>query len=284
MSLTFVVLIVVVALAAALRLALRRPGADLAAEYATRLRAARAQVPGPAPAPLTADDVAALPQLVQCHLQRSGAIGKAPVRAFHIVYDAVMSQQPGQKGLPGTAEQFNAVQPVRRLFFMASRMSGLPVAVLHDYSGTAASMQVRIASLFDVANQHDAELARIETVTLLNDLCFWAPSSLIGPQFQWRVVDGSRVEVTFKNGPHTVRATLVFDAEGDLVDFISDDRAQSQRDGSFKPLRWSTPMRERREFEGRRVPTRGEAIWHRPEGPFVYGRFTVRSIRFDEAA
>lgn len=257
---------------------------DLAAEYAARLRAATLQVPATPDVPLAAADGAALPEPVQRQLQRSGAIGKPPVRSFHIVYDAVMSQRPGQPGLPGPAEQFNGVQPVRRLFFMATRMAGLPVAVLHDYAGAEASTRVRVARLFNVADRHDAELARVETVTLLDDLCFWAPSSLIGPQFRWREIGDRQVEVTFTNGPHTVRATLVFDADGDLVDFVSDDRAQAQRDGTLKRLRWSTPMHDRREFQGRRVPTRGEAIWHPPEGPFVYGRFVVRSIRFDEAA
>jgi hypothetical protein len=68
---------------------------------------------------------------------------------------------------------------------------------------------------------------------------------------------------------------------GDLVDFISDDRGELQRDGKLVIRRWSTPMREIREFDGRRVPTRGEAIWYRPEGPFVYGRMVLRSIHFD---
>lgn len=283
MTALLVALVVAVALATAAMLAWRRPGANLSREFAARLQSARAQVPAAPAAALTAADIAVLPVAVQRHLQRSGAIGKPPVRAFHIVYDAVMSRQPGHEGLPGTAEQFNLVQSPRRLFFMASRMAGLPVAVLHDYAGSAASMRVRIAGLFDVANQQGAELARVETVTLLNDLCFWAPSSLIGAQFRWREIDDRQVELSFTNGPHTVDATLVFDADGDLVDFVSDDRAQSQPDGTFKRLRWSTPMHERREFEGRRVPTRGEAIWHGPEGAFVYGRFTVRSIRFDGA-
>jgi hypothetical protein len=261
-----------------------RFGIDPAARYAALLREAKLSAPAALGRVLSDGDLAPLPPPVQGWLRRSGAIGRRPVRSFHIVYDAVMSRQPGQRGLPGRAEQFNVVQPVRRLFFMASRMAGLPVAVLHDYAGTEASMQVRVARIFKVADQHDADLARVETVTLLNDLCFWAPSSLVGPQFRWREVDARHVEATFTNGPHTVRATLVFDADGDLVDFVSDDRAQSQRDGTLKRLRWSTPMRDHRDFAGRRVPTQGEAIWHQPEGPFVYGRFTVRAIRFDEGA
>jgi hypothetical protein len=257
---------------------------DLSAEYLARRRVAAGQLPSTAGRPLTHSDAEALPAPVARHLKRAGAIGKPPVRSFHIVYDAVMSQRPGQAGLPGPAEQFNVVQPVRRLFFMATRMAGLPVAVLHDYEGHEASMQVRLARLFKVVDRHDAALGRVETVTLLNDLCFWAPSALVGPQFQWRDPGDGQVEVIFTNGPHTVSARLVFDADGDLVDFVSDDRAQAQRDGTLKRLRWSTPMHDRCELQGRLVPTRGEAIWHPPEGPFVYGRFTVRSIRFDGVA
>jgi hypothetical protein len=29
------------------------------------------------------------------------------------------------------------------------------------------------------------------------------------------------------------------------------------------------------------VATRGDAIWHREDGPFAYGRFEVRQLVFD---
>ena len=83
---------------------------DLAAEYAARLRAATLQVPATPDVPLTAAHGAALPEPVQRYLQRSGAIGKPPVRSFQIVYDAVMSQRPGQAGLPGPASA-ESLQP-----------------------------------------------------------------------------------------------------------------------------------------------------------------------------
>jgi hypothetical protein len=282
----YLVLVVVALLVITALIAGMRPGANLVAEYAERLDSSRRQIPTQRGAPLTLADVAKLPAPVQRYLQRSGTIGKPPVRAFYITYDAEMFQQPGSSGMPGPAEQFNLVQPFRRLFFMRTRMSGLPVAVLHDYAGTEASMRVRIARLFDVVNLRSTEpahteLARTETVTLLNDLCFFAPSALLGPQFNWRAIDDSHTEVIFTNGPHTVHATLVFDGTGDLLDFVSDDRGELQRDGKLVIRRWSTPMQEIREFDGRRVPTRGEAIWHRPEGPFIYGRMVLQSIQFD---
>jgi hypothetical protein len=29
------------------------------------------------------------------------------------------------------------------------------------------------------------------------------------------------------------------------------------------------------------VATRGETVWHYPDGPFAYGRFTLTDIRYD---
>jgi hypothetical protein len=48
--------------------------------------------------------------------------------------------------------------------------------------------------------------------------------------------------------------------------------------------RWSTPISDYRVIDGLRLPTHGEAVYARPEGPFTYGEFTIRSIEYDVAA
>jgi hypothetical protein len=102
-----------------------------------------------------------------------------------------------------------------------------------------------------MADRHRSDLAGIETVNLLNELALWAPSSLIGSPFRWREVDARHVEATFTNRPDTVRATLVFDLDGDQVDFVADERAQAQPDGTLERLRWSTQTCERRACQSR---------------------------------
>ena len=64
------------------------------------------------------------------------------------------------------------------------------------------------------------------------------------------------------------------------MDFVSEDRGELQPDGSLRLQRWTTPLSEYREFEGRRVATRCDAIWHREEGPFTYGRCAIRTVTF----
>jgi len=51
----------------------------------------------------------------------------------------------------------------------------------------------------------------------------------------------------------------------------------------MKKVRWSTPVSEYKEFEGRKVPTVGRTIWHYPEGEFTYGVFTLRCIKYNVA-
>lgn len=199
----------------------------------------------------------------------------------HVTFDATLYKSPGSPGMSGPAHQIDVLYPPRRLFFMTTRMDGLPVAVLHDYTPKTAGMRVRAARLFEVVNRSGPDFARIETVTFLNDLCAYMPSALVRPEFAWTPIDDTHAAVTYKLGSNTVSANLVFNVEGDLVDFLSDDRADISGGGEPKRRRWTTPLSDYREFAGRRVPTRGEAIWLREDGPFTYGRFTVRDVSFN---
>ncbi|HQZ15808.1 MAG TPA: hypothetical protein PLD86_02945 [Vicinamibacteria bacterium] len=234
-----------------------------------------------AEAPLTAEKIAPLPPPVQRYLRVTGSLGKPPIRNLQLSFAARLMKKPGQQGMPGPAEQFERFDPPRRLFFMTTRMYGLPVAVFHDYNGARAAMTVRAASLFNVVDLRSEELARTETVTLLNDLCCFAPSLLSDPRLEWSPLDDGHASVAFTNGPHRVSATLEFDEAGRLVNFFSEDRGALQDDGTLVRYRWSTPLGEYREFEGRQVATRGETVWHYPDGPFAYGRFTLTGIRYD---
>ena len=255
-----------------------RPGASLATDFEARLADLR---PGPEGAPLTESDIAHLPEPVQRYLRRAGALGKPPVTSVHVTFEATLYSAPGSPCMSGPAHQIDVLDPPRRLFFMTTRMKGLPVAVLHDYQPDEATMQARAARLADVVNVSGVDLARTETVTFLNDLCVFAPSALARPEFAWTPIDDTQAGVTFTAGPHTVSATLMFDGQGDLVDFASEDRGELQPDGSLRVQRWTTPLSAYREFQGRRLATHGEAIWHRADGTFAYGTFDVHDVTFN---
>jgi hypothetical protein len=168
-----------------------------------------------------------------------------------------------------------------RIFFMEAGMLFIPFHAFHSYKNQNASFIVRVASLFNVVDLAGEELTSAETVTLLNDVCLFAPAMLIDKRFTWGEIDRLTSRVTFANGPYRVSAVLSFNDKGELVNFISDDRSALQNDGTLRKARWSTPVGRYREFEGRRVLTYGEAIWNYPEGDFTYGKFSLKNIRYN---
>lgn len=129
-----------------------------------------------------------------------------------------------------------------------------------------------------------AELTRAETVTPFNDLCVLAPGALVDADVAWQPVDAHRAVGRFTLGAHTITAELRFDDDGDLVDFVSDDRAAASPDGrTFTRMRWTTPVRDHARVGPARVPTRGETRWHPDSGAWTYGEFTLTSLVYNGA-
>ena len=263
----------VVALLIAMRL-----GPNLAAEFAAQSEAETDSDTARARPIITEDTLAGLPAPVQRYMRVTGNVGKPRIASLEIAFAAEMFSKPGDPPMKGRVRQYDRLDPPKRLFFLPTWMKGLPVQVLHNYHGAEATMRVRLASLVNVVDAKGPDLSRTETVTLLNDLAFFAPSWLADPRLQWRAMDDRQAFVTFTNGPHSVTATLVFNDAGDLVNFISDDRGAMQDDGTLRITRWSTPMHSYTVLDGRRYATEGEAIWHYPEGDFTYGHFRLLSL------
>lgn len=228
---------------------------------------------------LTEADIAHLPPPVRRYIALTGSIGRPVVTEITMEFEATMFDAPGAPGMTGPVVQYERFDVPRRLFLMTTRMKGLPVAVLHDFVNDHATMRVRLAGLVNVVDLGGPDLTRTETVTILNDLCFYAPSRLVDQRLIWTAIDDTHARVSFALGPNTVSAELVFNAAGELVDFISDDRGMLQKDGTLRILRWTTPLGTYRDFGGWRVASEGDAIWHLPEGPFIYGH--MRLIRYE---
>lgn len=223
------------------------------------------------------EDLRHLPSLVSTYLRRTGCVGAPVMHNFRVTFDATMFRAPGEP-LPSEAVQYEFVDDPSRYFFLRTRMLGLPVRVLHEYESGAAHMQVRVAGVVNLVNERSHALSRAETVTILNDLCIMAPSALIDSRFVFTHRSEREVDVRFTHGEHSVTATLVFNAAGDLENFYSDDRHALPDDGT----RWSTPLRRYVEFDGRRVASEGDAIWHYDDGrQFTYGTFRISDIRWN---
>lgn len=226
-------------------------------------------------------DMAHLPGPVRKYLAYTGAVGKSKVQNVFIAFDAEMFQKKGAAPMKAHSEQYNFFESYTRIFLMKAGKMGIPFRARHIYSLQQATFVVRVAGLFNAVDIKGEGLTKAETVTVLNDLCLFAPAGLIDNRLSWNEIDALSCGVTFTNGKYVVSAVLHFNEKGELINFVSDDRSALQDDGTLKSARWSTPVGNYREIEGRRIPTYGETIWNYPEGDFTYGKFTLKRIAYN---
>jgi len=252
----------------------------LRAEYERLVRDGTSRMASSARPPnITEADLAALPPLVQRYLRFAGVVGTPKVQGFRARMTGRIRGSATAPWMPFVAEQYNFYDPPRRYFWMEATRGGLPVDGLHAYGETDASMRIRLLSLVPVVRVEGPQMMRSETVTLLNDACLFAPGSLLDLPIRWRELDARSVEATYTNGPHTIRAVLVFDESGALANFWSDDRPALAEDGkTLLPQRWSTPIRDYRAMGPYRLASRGEGRYAAPDGEYAYIEIEVNEV------
>jgi hypothetical protein len=231
-------------------------------------------------APITEADLAALPGPVRRYLHVSGAVGKPRPSAAHVRLTGRIRGEADDPWMPFVAEQYTTFDPPRRYFWMDATRSRLPVDVFHAYDAAGATMRVRLLSLVPMVDLSGPALTRAETVTLLNEMALYAPSTLLDSKISWRAIDEQSIEASYTHASHTVRAVLVFGDEGFLVDFWSDDRPSLAPDGvTLLERRWSTPVRDPRDQGPFRLASRGEGRYSTPAADYAY--LEIDSIQVD---
>jgi hypothetical protein len=245
---------------------------------------ARAVVSGPPGGPLAESDLATLPEPVQRYLRVTGALGQPRVVSFQARSHGRIRSHRDARWIPLAIDQYNVVAGERaRFFYFSGSMMAVPVQGFHRYAGASATMRVKAAALVNVADASGLEMDQSETVTLFNDMCMFAPASLTDPAVVWEWADHHTARAAFTNAGHTIRAELSFNDAGELIDFRSNDRYQASPDGkTFRKLPWSTPLRDYRQFGHVRLASKGEAMWHDPEGAYAYVELITDEVRYNE--
>jgi hypothetical protein len=231
---------------------------------------------------VTEADLAPLPDSVQRYLRTTGVVGQPRVRNYRLRFHGRIRGGPDARWMPFEAEQQSFADQPTRLFLMHARMFAVPVEVFHRLASGKATMQVKIVGAIPMVDARGAVMDRSEAVTLFNDMCLLAPGTLLDPAIAWEPVDARTVRARFTNGGQTISATLLFGDDGLLTNFISDDRSRSSPDGkSFTRLRFSTPVRDYRDFGSVRLASHGDARWMLPEGELTYGEFDLQQVTYN---
>jgi len=218
-------------------------------------------------------DLLLLPEPVQRYLKYTGVLNKPKLKNVRIVFEGQMREK-GKDFFPFTCVQYNFFDEPTRLFFMKGSIKGFTVPGYHKYSNATAMMDIRLFGLFSVVKITGEDMNKAETVTLFNDMCLMAPATLIDKRITWQDIDSNSTKAIFTNHGISITAILYFNAQGQMINFISNDR-----DVNHNPF--STPVSNYKNINGINIMTYGEAIWHYPDGKFVYGKFNLKEIEYN---
>jgi hypothetical protein len=155
-----------------------------------------------------------------------------------------------------------------RVFHIVIRKAGvLPVLGRERYLRDKGRMLVRALDLVTLQDGAGAEYDMGERVTYLNDLACFASSMPLAPDVSFTQVDRDHFDVTLVNGGVRVTVRVTLQADGSPCDFATTGRFCADPRDARRLLRtgWTT-------IGGRRLPMRGEGVWHPPEGEFPYAR------------
>lgn len=232
---------------------------------------------------LTQEDINHLPQPVRKFLIHVGVVGQEKVHSFNVIADGEIKLNRDSDWAKIKIEQNNFTgSKLVRLFYLRMNMFGIPIYALHSYTDKDASMVGKFAGLFTIINSKGNEMRISDTITLLNDMCLFAPATLIDERISWEQIDENTVNAIFKTEYCTVAATLYFNEKNELIKFTSEDRYYDNSDGTYQKVKWTTPFGKYREVNGLLLPSYGEAIWNFPDGDYSYCKFTnIKSVIYN---
>ncbi len=178
-------------------------------------------------------------------------------------------------------QQFSTLDTFERHFYLNMKMGPLFIYGLHSYKDVTAIMDIRLAGLLRIVNGKGKEMDKAETVTVLNDMCIMAPGSLIDERITWETIDSLTAKAIFTNEDITVSAILYFNKEGQLINFVSNDRYYSPTGDKYESIPWSTPISHYQNINGYNLATYGEAIWMFTDGDYCYAKFNIKDVKYN---
>lgn len=226
--------------------------------------------------PVVAADLEPLPEPARRYLRFMNVLDRPRDTSFRARMTGRFRRSPTDSWMRCEAWQYNCRPNVTRVFHIRIRFGGLvPVLGRDTYAGGRGRMLIRLLDLVTVGDGQGEAYDIGEPVTWLNDGIMIAPSMLLVPEVRWSPVDSGSFDVALTDHGRTVGARVFVDDRGAPLDFSTTDRFYAPDPRHPVRTRWTTPVEGWREVEGRRVWTRGQAVWRLPEGPFAYADFEL---------
>ncbi len=229
---------------------------------------------------VTKADIEGLPESVQKWLEYSGVVGKERITSVRLKQKADMRLAKDKSWMPVQAEQyFTSEEPG---FIWKANIKAAPLIHIvgrDKYEDGKGNMLIKVLSLFTVADSKGEET---DQGTLLRYLAetIWFPSAALNEYLIWEEIDANNVIATMTYGEITASGIFTFNDKDEVINFEAE--RYGEFDGETRLETWSIPLRDYKEFEGIRVPTKGDVTWKLDTGDFNWFNFEVTEIEYNK--
>lgn len=224
-------------------------------------------------------DLAGLPLCVQKWLKYAQVIGKEKISTVRLKQQGKMRTGQGQPWKPVKAEQYFTVDKPGFIWKASIKFAPMiKIAGRDKYYEGKGNMLIKLLSIITVA---DAAGKEVDQGTLVRYLAetVWFPTAALNSYIKWEEIDTNTARATMSFNGVTATGEFVFNEKGEVVNFIAE--RYMEKDGQYSLETWSTPMKDYKEFNGIRIPTKGEVIWKLEEGDFNWYQFEITEVEYN---
>ena len=231
------------------------------------------------PVLITEAHLLGLPEVVQRYLSYSQVVGKEPICTVRLKQLGTMRQSARQPWMKLDAQEYYSVNPPGFLWVGTLRKGGFPVVRARDrYRDGKGNMQIQLGTIFTIANTTGEEMDQGSMMRYLSEM-IWFPTAFLAPNVSFEPVDQTSAEVTLTDLGKQVTATMYFDEEGRLTDFVA-PRYREVR-GTYELATWSTPITAYGEYAGFKLTVKGKAVWKLKEGDLEYIDVVITDLEYN---
>ncbi|OGD21371.1 MAG: hypothetical protein A2W03_04820 [Candidatus Aminicenantes bacterium RBG_16_63_16] len=228
---------------------------------------------------VTEEMIKNLPAPVQKYMMYSGIAGKAIPRTVRLKQTGRIRQGAKSSWMKLEAEEYYSTNPpgfVWKAFLPGRRF---PVTLGRDaYLDGRGSMLIKMLSLFPLAKAIGSEIDQGAMMRYLNEMS-WFPAAFLGSNVSWKAVDETSAEITLTHQGQSVSAIMYFAEDGRPVNFVA--KRYRMVGKKYDLETWSTPFIGYGEFEGLKLPVRGQGVWNLKDGDFAYVELEVTELHYD---
>ena len=220
----------------------------------------------------TEDDIKRLPIPVQRYFRFCGYIGSPKMSYMKAVFnnaDFYMIRNGKKSKLKIDYTQYNFIRKPERFAFIDSAMFGIPFEGFDSYQNGIGSMKGVLAKLITLFDQRGEAMDKACLVTFLSE-CLLVPSAALQDYIIWEEIDDTHAKAIITYSGFSAEGIFTYNENGEMLSFCTKDRISTDMDGIQREAEWSAVLRDYRPVGGLRQPNLLQAVWHYPEGDFLY--------------